>query len=64
MMRFSSHTAYFVLLLLLAFGIRVLASLVSNDIIDVVNYGIVAEVIDRNGLFALYTQIPAFCLVE
>lgn len=57
-MRFSTQTAYFVLLLLLSFGIRVLASLVSNDIIDILNYGIVAEVIDRNGLFALYAQTP------
>ncbi|HHW88990.1 MAG TPA: DUF2029 domain-containing protein [Chloroflexi bacterium] len=57
-MRFSTHTAYLVLLLLVAFGIRILASLVSNDIVDVQNYGIVAEVVDRNGLFALYGQTP------
>lgn len=58
MMRFSPQTAYFVLLLLVAFGVRILASLVSNDIIDVYNYGVVAEVVDRNGLFALYAQTP------
>ncbi len=57
-MRFSTHAAYFVLLLLLAFSVRVLASLVANDIIDVYNYGVVAEVVDRNGLFALYAQTP------
>lgn len=57
-MRLSIQTAYFVLLLLLAFGIRVLASLVSNDIIDVQNYAMVAEVVDRKGLSALYAQTP------
>lgn len=52
------QTLSLVLLLILAFSIRILVSIFANDIIDVQNYWRVAEIIRRNGPFSLYVDTP------
>jgi Predicted integral membrane protein len=47
---------WLILLLALAFGTRVVLSMVSCDIIDVQNYARVATIVKDHGVFALYTQ--------
>jgi hypothetical protein len=47
---------WLILLLALAFGTRIVLSMVSCDIIDVQNYARVAAIVKDHGVFALYTQ--------